>query len=307
MAMSRMMIALSCLAALTFVSNASLSSKFVIYTLICTIGRIDWSDITFAKTASKALSDVETESDAVEPSPAPLHVDVSILESATMDNGDARDMDAAIRCLPALETAPQETKHRSRASSMSTASLFDKPTHPNERPSTPDTEIGDIPEFSTLASKYQDHPVAVSTECLTEPDAATTVPDVQLPPAPAPSLVDTSKPATKYSMKPTELVHAIEDFSFELPIPQPTASTTASNKRSLDETLQQESEPNIASPEGNKTDDDLLVSAVKTLEQSPQSTVTKKRKLNSRQRRQRALRLAGGAVSPSPSPLSQAV
>jgi hypothetical protein len=301
MAMSRMMIALSCLAALTFVSNASPFSKGIIYTILCTIGRIDWSDITTAKTASNAVVEIDAGADAADSPAAPLEVDTQPVENVRMDNGDGEDIiDPTIGCSPVLDTTTQDTKQRSRASSISsTTSLFDKPTH-NERPSTPDTEIGDIPEFSTLASKYQDGPVVVNTECLTEPSTATSTPDVQ------PS---SNTSVTQYSMKPTELVHAVDDFS--LPIPTPPTST--SNKRNLDDTLQHESESKIASEGRAATDDTLLMpeSATKTIEQPPQSISAvprpKKRKLNSRQRRQRTLRLVGGSAPPTPSPLSERV
>ncbi|KAK4451231.1 hypothetical protein QBC34DRAFT_436782 [Podospora aff. communis PSN243] len=293
MAMSRMMIALSCLAALTFVSNASLFSKSVIYTILCTIGRIDWSDITTAKPANSAVVEIDTGADAADAPADPLEVDTQPFENVMVDNGDGEDIiDPPI-------TQDLDTKQRSRASSISsTTSLFDKPTH-NERPSTPDTEIGDIPEFSTLASKYQDGPVVVNTEGITEPSTTASLPDVQLPPAPTAPPSNTS--VTKYSMKPTELVHAVEDFS--LPILTPPSST--SNKRNLDDTLQHGSEAKNAS-EGHMATD-----ATKTTEQPPQSVNavpgSKKRKLSSRQRRQRALRLAGGSAPATPSPLSQGV
>lgn len=98
---------------------------------------------------------------------------------------------------------------------------------------------------------------------------------------------------TKYSMKPTKLVHAVDDFSIATP-------SIASNKRKLD-TLQNH-EVKIADKGDNKgiitkdTDPAPKVAAAED------GTVSKKKKrnLNSRQRRQRALRLAAGAVGPSP-------
>lgn len=133
----------------------------------------------------------------------------------------------------------------------------------------------------------------VDTECLmTEPDTMTTEVDTPKPVTPIqhrPPPPPPSTSVTKYSMKPTELVDAVEDFSLPINI------AAALNKRNLD-TFQHESER--VSDDGT-TDVTKTIAPAQSTATPAQNNVPKKRKLNSRQRRQRALRQAAGSVAPS--------
>jgi len=179
-----------------------------------------------------------------------------------------------------------------------TGSLFEQDARDN-RPSTPDTEISDAGDLAHSLVKG-DHDVATteitpdsladhSKASLDKPaavvptsiDTTSTVKQEIIPPPP----VVTAASPTKYSMKPADLVGAVEDFSLPIRVTPKTSSPMVMKRTHTND---------------NHIVDPLLLSASKrpatpgTLANPP---MNKKRKQLSPRRRRQADRLLSDVVN----------